>query len=185
MAEEQSRIRHIAWMELFPWLGLVRAVRLAFAPRMLILAAIGLVATMAGWRGISWLFTRGDSPDPVISRLSVALSDWPIRHLQSEPPPRSLSLLDPANSPATVPWNDLSAPFRGLFGENVTAPLFAYLLMLGVWALLVWSIFGAAISRGAALWFAREDRLGFRRCLGWGVKKWPAYFGGPMFPLAG
>ena len=49
MAEEYSRFRQISWMELFPWLGLVRAVRLAFAPRMLILAAIGLAATNSGW----------------------------------------------------------------------------------------------------------------------------------------
>jgi hypothetical protein len=59
------------------------------------------------------------------------------------------------------------------------------LLLCGLWALLVWSLFGAAITRSAALWFAREDKLGFRRSLGWGVAKWPAYFGGALFPLLG
>jgi hypothetical protein len=42
-----------------------------------------------------------------------------------------------------------------------------------------------AITPGAALWFAREDRLSLRRSLFWGVAKWPAYFGGPIFPLVG
>jgi hypothetical protein len=79
----------------------------------------------------------------------------------------------------------ITYPFSQLFKWDVTVASFTYLLLCGVWALLVWALFGGAISRGAALWFAREDRLSFRRSLGWGVKKWPAYFGAPMFPLVG
>src|SRR5262245_53855783 len=184
MAEAQSRIRHIACMDLFPWLGLVRAVRLAFAPRMLVLAACGLFATATAWDVIG-PFCSGTEDKASKSILHQQLPTWPLVHFWPEPPPRSLSLLDPANSPARIPWNDLSDPFRRLFDDNVTLPLFTYLLLLGIWALLVWSIFGAAISRGAALWFAREDRLSLRHSVLWGVRKWPAYFGGPMFPLAG
>ncbi|HEY2882280.1 MAG TPA: hypothetical protein VGJ15_07595 [Pirellulales bacterium] len=206
MADEHSRIRHIAWTELFPWLGLMRAVRLAFAPRMIILAALGLAATAAGWRLVDSLFggshDNAVSPqDQTVDRKDQAIEAtikshalWPTGHLEPEPPARSLSMLDPANSPATIPWDDLSRPFRELFGGvehpmryggDVTLKSFTYMMLCGVWALLVWSLFGAAISRGAALWFAREDRLSFRHALAWGVKKWPAYFGGPMFPLAG
>jgi hypothetical protein len=183
MAQEQSTIRHIAWLDLFPWLGLIRAVRLAFAPRNLVLAAVGLAAMNAGWQLIGAIFSG--SSDRSIQDMIKGLEGWPAYHLPSEPPQRSLSMLDPVNSPATIPWNELSAPFRGLFGENVTVSLFTYLLLLGIWALLVWSLFGAAITRDAALWFAREDRLSLRHSLLWGVKRWPAYFGGPMFPLAG
>jgi hypothetical protein len=153
MAEEQSTIRHISWLDLFPWLGLVRAVRLAFAPRNLILSAVGLAAMNAGWQLIGAIFSG--SSDRNIQDMIKGLEGWPAYHLPSEPPQRSLSMLDPVNSPATIPWNELSAPFRGLFGENVTVSLFTYLLCLGIWALLVWSLFGAAITRDAALWFAR------------------------------
>ena len=60
MADNEHCIREIRWSELFPWLGLVRAVRLAFAPRMLILAALGLAATSAGWRIIGDVFSGTD-----------------------------------------------------------------------------------------------------------------------------
>jgi hypothetical protein len=183
MAEEHTRIRQIAWMELFPWLGLVRAVRLAFAPRMLILAALGLVSTMVGWQAVGWIFR--DSEDVAIKLQIAAQSMWPVNHFDTEPPPRTLGLLDPFNSPAKIPWNDLSEPFRDLFVGKVTLSSFTYMSLCGIWALLVWSLFGAAISRGAALWFAREDKLNFRRSLAWGVKRWPSYFGGPIFPLLG
>ena len=83
----------------------------------------------------------------------------------------------------------LSSPFRFLFEVkewNVTIALFTYLLLCGLWAVIVWSLFGGAITRIAALWFTREDRLSFRRALlGWAVFKWPAYVGGPLFPLVG
>ena len=94
-------------------------------------------------------------------------------------------MLDPANSAAQVPWNWLNHLFRQLFEWDVSVASFTYLLLCGIWALLVWSLFGAAISRGAAVWFAREDRLGSTSSVWWAVRKWPAYFGGPIFPLIG
>lgn len=211
MASDQSSIRQIAWMELFPWLGLVRAVRLAFAPRMLILAALGLAATAAGWHLIGRLFSNSQDKSfieahaqvrqwhesataPVVQNLSDdgvpfivphQPADDGITHLPFEIPKVSVSVFDPARSQATLPWNMLSEPFRLLFGKEITVTSFLYLMACGVWALIVWSLFGAAITRSAALWFAREDRLGLRRSLLWGVMRWPAYFGGPMFPLLG
>lgn len=184
MAEEHSRIRQISWMELFPWLGLVRAVRLAFAPRMLILAAIGLAATNAGWGAIGWIFKTNTDPS-VVTALSKIEGFREIPNIAQELPPVSIRVLDPATSEAQWPWTVLTYPFAQLFEWRITVASFAYLLLCGIWALLVWALFGGAITRGAALWFAREDRLSFRRSLGWGVRKWPAYFGGPMFPLVG
>ncbi len=187
MADDQHRLREVSWLELFPWLGLIRAVRLAFAPRMLILAALGLAATSAGWRVIGDVFSGNDQP--VLQELIAENSKWPSRILPDAPPAVSVSVLDPATSAAKEPWNLLSGPFRNLFEVNkwnVTVALFTYLLLCGLWAVIVWSLFGGAITRIAALWFAREDRLSFRRALlSWGVRKWPAYFGGPLFPLAG
>jgi hypothetical protein len=187
MAEEQSRIRQISWLELFPWLGLVRAVRLAFAPRMLILAALGLAATNAGWGLMGWVFSNKPN-DPSLAAAQSLIEGYrtmPLLPQEIVLPAVSISVLDPATSEAQAPWKVLTEPFAELFRRDITVGSFAYLLLCGIWALLVWSLFGGAISRGAALWFAREDRLSFRRSLGWGVKKWPAYFGGPMFPLMG
>ncbi|MCC7084158.1 MAG: hypothetical protein IT427_04015 [Pirellulales bacterium] len=181
MADDQCRIREIAWMELFPWLGLVRAVRLAFAPRMLILAAVGLAAMMAGWKLIGLPFSDNIQLHKVIE----AHKNWIDKALPKEPPEVSIGVLDPARSAASLPWNLLSAPFRFLFDEEVDVTSFLYFFGCGVWAVLVWAVLGGAITRSAALWFAREDRLGLKRSLGWGVVKWPAYCGAAIFPLVG
>src|ERR1700690_437801 len=99
MAEEHSRIRQISWLELFPWLGLVRAVRLAFAPRMLILGAIGLAATNAGWGLMGWVFSGNTDPSLVAARDVIetyrALPPLPQEIVL---PPVSISVLDPATS---------------------------------------------------------------------------------------
>jgi hypothetical protein len=183
MPEEQTRIRQIAWLELFPWLGLIRAVRLAFAPRIILLGAIGWFATISGWGIVGLLFRGSEDASLVNAKMFIeAVREPPIFVL----PDVSIRVLDPADSAAQLPWNWLSYPFRKLFeSSEITLASFTYLLLCGIWALLVWSLLGSAISRGAALWFAREDRLGFLRSLGWGVRKWPAYFGGPIFPLVG
>jgi hypothetical protein len=188
MAEEQTRIRQVAWMELFPWLGLVRAVRLAFAPRMIVLAAIGLGATNSGWGLIGLVFSG--STDESLVRVRSDVEQWRsmlVSDLAGEItlPPVSVSVLDPATSRAQEPWKLLTFPFAELFQWKVTVASFTYLLLCGVWALLVWSLFGGAITRSAALWLAREERLNFTNSIWWGVRKWPAYFGGPIFPLVG
>src|SRR5262249_28833746 len=133
MAEEHTRIRQIAWMELFPWLGLVRAVRLAFAPRMLILAALGLVCTMAGWQACGWFSSKID--DAATKDRIADHSSLPINRFEKDPPPRTLGMLDPFNSPAKIPWNDLSEPFRELFVGKVTLSSFTFMLLCGIWAL--------------------------------------------------
>ena len=53
-------VRQIAWHDVFPWLSLVRAVRLAATPRLILLAALGLALTAVGWRGIGWAFSNSD-----------------------------------------------------------------------------------------------------------------------------
>ncbi len=101
MADEQTRIRQISWMELFPWLGLVRAVRLAFAPRMLILAAIGLAATNAGWGLIGWVFENNTDPTLVAARTVIeTYCEMPVLPSEIKLPDVSIAVLDPATSQA-------------------------------------------------------------------------------------
>ena len=59
------------------------------------------------------------------------------------------------------------------------------MLVMALWALLVWSLFGAAITRVAAVALARGDKFGFRAALAHGIRRWPLYFGAPAIPLAG
>src|SRR5437016_5610765 len=86
MAEPQTKVREVAWSELFPWLLLLRTVRIALLARVLVLGALGLVATMIGWSLITNMFLN--STDEVIKdwRPNTSLHIWTNAfHLQGDP----------------------------------------------------------------------------------------------------
>jgi len=179
MADERGTLREIAWLELFPWLSLARAVRLAVAPRMLLLAAVGLVVTVLGWKAIGtvvpnapettgwpWM-ANGDIVPPV------------------DPPSSWDAMVRPFVGPALVATAYLTQPFVQLFDPSNGGWRFVYWLLSALWELAVWAAVGGAITRIAALALARESRLGLFGGLRFGVAKWPAYFFAPLVPLAG
>jgi predicted MPP superfamily phosphohydrolase len=75
MADQPSKIRDVAWSELFPWLILLRSIRIALLARVLVLGAIGLFATWVGWRVITDAFP--ETTDPVVLTWSkTMLAFW-------------------------------------------------------------------------------------------------------------
>ena len=64
MADPSGRLREVSWHELCPWLVLLRSVRIALMARVLVLGALGLIATTLGWWAISSAFSP--SGDPVL-----------------------------------------------------------------------------------------------------------------------
>src|SRR5262245_20447497 len=65
MADTHIKVRDVAWSELFPWLLLLRSVRISLMARVLVLGAAGLITTMIGWNLIWDVFSK--SSDPVIT----------------------------------------------------------------------------------------------------------------------
>jgi len=63
MPDDRGTIRQVAWTELFPWLELVRTFRLAIQARFLLLAAVGLLLTFAGWWFAATLFSGSEEPE--------------------------------------------------------------------------------------------------------------------------
>src|SRR3954452_16896856 len=76
MADTQTKVREVAWNELFPWLLLLRSVRIALMASVLVLGAAGLIATVIGWALLTEAFSH--SSDPVISgwRHNTSLRLW-------------------------------------------------------------------------------------------------------------
>ena len=76
MADTHTKVREVAWSELFPWLMLLRSVRIALMARVLVLGAAGLIATVVGWALLTEAFSR--SSDPVIAgwRHNTSLRIW-------------------------------------------------------------------------------------------------------------
>ncbi|HEX3997448.1 MAG TPA: hypothetical protein VHX65_02745 [Pirellulales bacterium] len=194
-------VRQIAWHDVFPWLSLVRAVRLAAAPRLVLLAALGLALTAVGWRGIGWAFSSSQQLDETGWRVEDYA--WPWESPEQDYGAASLSLerFNPLHAPLYNPlirsakW--LSRPFtrifwdgqgnnglRASFGPTAGATPIVYSLLCGLWELAIWSLIGGAITRIAALAMARDDRLGLVGGLKFGVRKWPAYFFAPLVPFS-
>ena len=121
MAESNSpTIRAVAWSEVFPWLSIVRAFRLAISLRALILGAMGILLTVSVWGVIGMTF--GADPEGGGRRRGghwVASSIYgnPWSELTSVVPNRPAVLDLPSRpeawrqvEPVTRPWTLLSAP---------------------------------------------------------------------------
>ncbi|MHB1033735.1 MAG: hypothetical protein ACYC35_12800 [Pirellulales bacterium] len=211
MADDRGCLREVAWQEICPGLSLFRTFRLAIGFRMLLLAALAMLGTTAGWRLIGHVFSG--TSDPQLKGWIAADSVWPWETPAAKPAkegdldfPRSEALppdLLPSAGPALSapkansggssyvdsqmagPWRAIGQPFWRLFQPEVKLAGFAYSLLLGLWALLIWAFFGGAITRMAAVSLAREERTTVRTAVEYAKSKWYAYFTAPLFPLIG
>ena len=183
MPEERGVLREIAWREVFPWLGIVRCARLALSPRLLALAALGLFATVVGWRWIGDLY----SGSAELNRRGGWIEQdqtWPWEsQLVSVPP--TFNELDPVLSPVLETGRRLSAPFVRMFTPRITFWPFTYCLLCGLWELAVWALLAGAIVRIVALALARESRASLVEGLKFGAMKWPQFFLSALLPLLG
>ena len=81
----------------------------------------------------------------------------------------------------------LSYLFSAFLSVMVTVDWAEYLglVVLVVGLLAIWSIIGGAITRLAALEFARDEKIGFKEALSFASKKFWSYFWSPLTPALG
>jgi hypothetical protein len=196
MADTHTKVREVAWSELFPWLMLLRSVRIALMARVLVLGAAGLIMTVIGW-GLLWE-AFSSSSDPVIAgwKHSTNLRIWDSAvHAKTDfawldTSARSASeVFDSAREwlvqgPVMI-WTYFTRPFIAMFDSHLTPVGFLFLLLCGVWELLMWGLFGGAITRIAALKFTRDEAPGLLAALKHAFSKWPSYSLPPLVAMAG
>ena len=190
--QENGTIRRVVWSEIFPWLKLVRAFRVAIAARCLVFGAIGVTLTATGWALIASLFGAGGatmcSPDggshcPVTALMQM-VDDRPVL-LASDVRQVARTAWRPKDSIA-YPWIALTEPVRcGLAAYSITPAAVAAVLLDGLWAAAVWALFGAAICRTAAVTLAADEQVGWATALRFAWRKWPGYFAAPLLPVGG
>jgi hypothetical protein len=91
------------------------------------------------------------------------------------------------------PVRDLIRPFREAFRSaypetrlkiaGLDLGFFLHWLMLALWALVVWALFGGALTRIAVVQLGRDETVGFRPALRYAWKYYVSYVGGPLLPL--
>lgn len=150
-----------------PWLHVPRAVSIALDPRKLFLGALGLVLLAGGKTLISWL-PFASQPIPRAVKWN-GLSQWQHEWLTQ--------LIGPVES--------IVAPARVICqnGNSWASLGLAWTQLL--WAVCVWSLIGGAITRMAALQFARHERVGIRAALRFSARQFLAYLIAPGLALSG
>lgn len=193
MINQQDKLREVSWNELFRWLILLRAVRIALMARVLILGALGLIVTAMGWWVIDYVFAS--TTDPVVNgpQWQSTVSDW----LWNASP--EFSIVTSAQSAdelfrqvssrlAEAPvslWLYVTRPFINLFHGDLTATGFIYFVLCGIWELVVWGLFGGAIARVAALKFTRDEAPDLPAAIKHAFSKMGSYSMAPLLALSG
>lgn len=149
------------------WRHVPRAVGIAFDPRKLFLGALGLVLLWAGQTLISAL-PFGPLPvqrEVALSGLSQEQSQW------------LKQLIGPVES--------ILVPARVIFQNGNSCASLGRAWTQLLWAVCVWSLIGGAITRMAALQFARHERVGIRAALRFSARQFLSYLIAPALALSG
>jgi hypothetical protein len=182
-------VHEIRWADALPWWLLFRAAGAAFAPTVILLATLGAVATWAGWSAADAFGLRG--VDRAADIIAAAQADElafpaPAGGSAGAAGARRVlfdgwALLDRLPPDAADVVRLARIPFRA--GATLEQAIGA-VIRLG-WFLLVWSIFGTAISRHVALKLVGEEAPGLFAAIWYGTRKWPAAFNSVLFVLVG
>lgn len=81
------------------------------------------------------------------------------------------------------PVEDLVRPFRGVFSRANGIVSTVFTLVCGLWGALVWAFFGGAITRIAAVQFARDEKISLKESVQFAASKFLSYGGAPAIPL--
>ncbi|MFM7292299.1 MAG: hypothetical protein ACKO6B_13870 [Planctomycetia bacterium] len=191
-------VHEVQWSDALPWWLLFRAAGAAFAPTVILLAAIGALATWAGWSLADSLGLAGvDRTADLVAAAGVPVppADGLILPSASGGMPGGGRLLAPSRT--VMPWlvglierlpaaaadvlRLVTVPFRP---AATLEQLGGALARIG-WFVLVWSIFGTAITRHVALELIGEDAPGLFGATWYGTRKWLSSFNSVAFVLLG
>jgi hypothetical protein len=183
MAQDRDTLRAVAWQELFPVLRLLSAARLALNFRLLLLAALALVGTVAGWRIIGELFAKSNVEG--FQTIMEHNGTWPWERPVGAMP--ASVLLSPGEwfdgSPLVHGWHTITTPFLQIYNADTTLTQWTYWLCCALWSLVLWSFFGGAITRIAAVSFARHENVSFGKVAAFVHPRWVSYMFAPLMPI--
>jgi hypothetical protein len=192
MTESAAPTDGIAWNYFKRWFVRGRVFRIAIQSRLLLLAAVGVLATIAGWWLLTEVFWNAEGTAFQSFLEGYRSCPW----TRSEAPPGPLGaaaeLLRPSEAPEMGrpprdavfdPWSRLSAPFRQFFNAFQPITAAAFVLLCAIWAAAVWGLVGGAITRAVVLQLTREEAATLQEARRHVVRRWLSYVGAPLFPI--
>ena len=197
-------VRQIAWDEVFPWLILLKTVRIALAPSLLAVSTLAVLLTPLGWYASGWLMGKAaHAPaEPASTRLAhpatadAAPSRPSGKRLEPLPPAvrsqlaRAIPLaprayLPVAHSAMLDAYTGLSEPLWHLFSRPVTARQGLAWLVGFLWTLGVWALPGGLITRRTSVQLATGQVPAMATLVRLVAGRFSGYFLAPLYPLAG
>ena len=196
MADNPVELYNIQYRRLCPWLHLTRAFWIAADIRKLMLAGAALMLVSAGGQVCDRLpFGQACEPPtlcpnwPWLESLGYDLQsggDGPAELREALRNPSQTLWRSTTNwQVVLLPLRQFAEPAAVLFRGGATAAQLADAATRLLWYLIVWSIFGGAICRMAAVQFARDQQIGIRRALVFSTSRFFGYFLAPLMPLVG
>ena len=214
MPDDRLDLRHLELRELAPWLHLFRGFRIALDLKKITLGAAGALLMSIGWVAIAAIFAGSPSASPDRPATTKSETDRPVATVtkasanadRSQPLSEARrmpwhdragqGLVDVYRSPLNGGWygpvpssaflvlepvRRLTYPAKVLFLARSSA---GSGLLLTIWTLLVWALFGGAITRIAAVQITRESPVGLLQAVRFVAARYTSYLGAIVLPLA-
>jgi len=212
MSNSPSVLTSIRWNDVFPWLLLVRAARVALMVRVLALALVGVLLTQAGWSIVDRVLLKL----PEGARMARLTDRTPPRlwatheALQWRSAPASIDLdamaatdgrlsqaiaqklnagglFDAVDArryagPAVRGWAWAMQPFTRAIEAESWRTWFGFVIA-GIWTIAVWAVIGGAVSRIAGLYLTRGETIGPVEAVRSMLGRWSSIAGAPAFCL--
>jgi hypothetical protein len=189
MADEAQTVRSINWREVFPFTNLFKAFRVAVHPSKLVLALTALLLIYFGGRllDVCW-------PREHMVQYTDAM--WRPNPHGTATSPRGVFItffdfeIDRVNSVVTnVVAGSFDRACAATYAFVVDGPSWllanhwVFFFLFGAWFLLIWSIFGGAIARIAAVHVARDEKISVRQAIRFSLNKLLSFVFAPLIPV--
>jgi hypothetical protein len=194
MADEAQTIRNINWRDVFPFTNLFKAFRVAVHPSKLVLALTALLLIYFGGLVLDQLWPNRHLVHNTAANVGFYHPDR--SSARDADNPRGIFrsfFFHQVNQLNAVVGGVLSPnPARvvaGVAGFVVAGPAWllrehpVYFTLFAIWFLLIWSIFGGAISRIAAVHVARDEKISVRQAIRFSVNKLLSFAFAPLIPV--
>ena len=194
MSRQAVDVEALSFRRLCPWVHLFRAFGIAIDIRKIVLAGMALMMFSAGDWALSHLpfypsphampwETQFDRPGAKVESLQRPAG---IRKLAVDPYGTLVSM--------STNWSLVLSPVH-MFVDSALVLLrpdqnkqwadVAVAWTRLIWGLCVWAVFGGAITRMAAVQFARDERVGISQALRFSCRKFLDYLTAPFLPISG